>query len=506
MKILSASQIRELDQYTIKNEPIRSIDLMERASEHFCEWFTHQFTDIKKTVHIFCGNGNNGGDGLAVARILHLKGYDVNLYLCNIGATRSEDNQVNLDRLPRFGNIPVFAINKGDDFPQISPDSIIIDAIFGSGLNRPVVEYWADLLGFLNQLNAIRVAIDIPSGLFADKHTRTATFQANYTLTFELPKLSFFFSENQESLGHWIIKSIGLHHDKIASAVTSYFYVDKNLISTLLKSRPKFGHKGTFGHALLIVGSYGKMGAAILSSTACLRSGVGLLSVHIPKCGYEIMQISVPEAMASIDPHQYYLSEIPKLKNYKAIGIGCGLDKKKTSRSALKELLNKATQPLVLDADALNMLSQQPDWSDLLPPNSILTPHPKEFERLFGKTEHHFERIQLQIAEAQKRGIIIVLKGAHTSIATPEGECFFNSTGNPGMGTGGSGDVLTGIITGLLAQGYTATKAAILGVYIHGLAGDLAAADLEHESLIARDINDYLGKAFVQIHQDISKL
>ena len=503
MKILSTSQIRELDQYTIKNEPIHSIDLMERASVHFCEWFTHQFTDIKKTVNIFCGNGNNGGDGLAVTRILHLKGYDVNIYLCNIGSNRSEDNQVNLDRLAQFENIPVSPINEGDDFTQISPDGIIIDAIFGSGLNRPVTEYWADFLDYLNQLDVIRIAIDIPSGLFADKDTKTTTFHSNYTLTFELPKLSFFFLENQESIGNWIVKKIGLHPDKITSSATPYFYVDKNMIGTLLKSRPKFGHKGTFGHALLIVGSYGKMGAAILSSTACIRSGAGLLSVHIPKCGYEIMQISVPEAMASIDQHQYYLSEIPKLRNYKAIGIGCGLDKKKTSRAALKELLKKATQPLVLDADALNILSQQPDWYDLIPPNSILTPHPKEFERLFGKTEHHFDRIQLQINEAQKRGIIIVLKGAHTSIATPDGNCFFNSTGNPGMGTGGSGDVLTGIITGLLAQNYPAVEAAILGVYVHGLAGDLAAADLEHESLIARDLNDYLGKAFVQIHQGI---
>ncbi len=504
MKILLAPQIRALDQYTIQHEPIASIDLMERAAQAFTYWFTEHFPDVGRPIHIFCGPGNNGGDGLAVARLLHQRFYDVSVYLCQISPQTSADFRINRERLPAFDAVSVKEIAEGEALPALPRGAIVIDAIFGSGLSRPVEGYWGGLLEWLNAQPVARVAIDIPSGLLADAPSTGVVFHADYTLSFEVPKLAFFFPENAETVGEWAVRSIGLHPEALAAAATPYHYLDEPMAAPLVKTRTKYGHKGTYGHALLIMGSYGKMGAAILASRACLRAGAGLVTAHIPRCGYEIMQISVPEAMASVDRHQYYLSELPPLDTFTAIAAGCGLDGKKTTREALLELLQKAARPLVLDADALNILGKNQDWQRFIPAGSILTPHPREFERLFGKTANSFERNALQRAKAQELGLYILLKGAHTCIATPQGDCYFNATGNPGMATGGSGDVLTGIIAGLLAQGYTSLEAALLGAFIHGLAGDIAAAALEHESLIAGDIIEHLGRAFQKLHHTLA--
>lgn len=497
MKILSAAQTRELDAYTIKNEPIKSIDLMERASLVFSDWFVEKFSEQHCPIQIFCGIGNNGGDGLAVARILTNYGYQIEVICCQISSKTSKDFQINFQRLSE--SIVVSTLEKNDNFPIIKENAIVIDAIFGSGLNRSVTGYWAELLQHINQKAATIVSIDIPSGLFADKQTDSTTIQAHYTFTFELPKLAFMFPENYKAVGDWEMNSIGLHQDFIKKTVSKQHYITIKDVRAFFKKRGKYDHKGTHGHALLVAGSYGKVGAAILAARACLRSGAGLLSVHLPKCAYEIMQITFPEAMVIVDQHEFCFSQIQAIKTYKAIGIGCGLGTNKLTENALLDLIEKVTSPLVLDADALNILAKNPKWLSILPKNSILTPHPKEFERLFGKTDNHFERLHLQRQKAQSLGLIILLKGANTCIATPDGNCYFNSTGNPGMGTAGTGDVLTGIITGLLSQSYSPIEAAILGVFLHGLAGDIAAQSLRHEALLASDIISHLGVAFKAI-------
>lgn len=499
MKILSASQIRELDAYTIENEPIASIDLMERAAATFTGWFVQSFPDVNRPVAIFCGIGNNGGDGLAAARMLHQQFYEPEVYWCKISENTSEDFATNLNRLPPRNAIPVHEIEQGDDFPELPEEAIVIDALFGSGLNRPVEGYWADLLDHLNQLPNLRVAIDIPSGVFADQHTEGTAFHADHTFSFQLPKFAFFFPENNRRIGHWTVGSIGLDEQFIERTETPNYYLNENMARHLLRPRHTYDHKGTYGHALLMMGSRGSVGAAILSARACLRSGAGLVTIHAPKCAYEILQISVPEALVSIDRHQYYLSENPDPAPYDTIGIGCGIGKKATTVEAVRELMQEAEKPLVIDADAINILSQQRDGFDLIPKGSILTPHPKEFQRLFGDSGDNFEEHELQRKRARELGVYIVLKRAHTCIACPDGTCYFNSTGNPGMATGGSGDVLTGIITGLLAQKYDARSAALLGVFVHGLAGDIAVDDLDHESLIAGDLVRYLGHAFLRL-------
>ncbi len=497
MKIFSAAQIRALDAYTIQHEPISSIDLMERAASAFYEWFVCQFPNRHQKIYVFCGTGNNGGDGLAVARLLSQNFYEVEAYLLHFAGALSEDCATNLARLRKGGNCAIHELTQNDELPQIPAGAIVIDAIFGSGLNRPVAGHFAQAIKNLNEQQAIRVAIDIPSGMFADQPTTGPSILADWTFSFEFPKRAFFFPENQHRLGQWTVGSIGLHPSLIETEPTPYYMVEEKMVKCLLRHRHRHDHKGSFGHALLVAGSYGKIGAAILAARACLRSGAGLLTVHAPKCGYEILQIAIPEAMVSVDEHQFAVTNLHEdLGKYKAIGIGCGIGTNDLTAQALTDLLQRNTAPVVLDADALNLLASHPDCFRLLPKHSILTPHVREFERMFGPSANDFERNDLQLRKAEELGVFLILKGANTAIACPNGHCFFNNNGNPGMATGGSGDVLTGILTGLLAQGYPPLEACQLGVYLHGLAGDLAMKDLEQEALLAGDITAHLGRAY----------
>lgn len=501
MKILNSDQIRALDAYTIKNEPIPSIDLMERASATFVNWFVETFPRLKKSIHIFCGQGNNGGDGLAVARMLHEKGYTVKAIVCSISENQSNDFKENLTRLQSLNQSIISFLKSADPLPKISKNRIVIDSIFGSGLNRSVEGWLGELIQYINDSDATIISIDVPSGLFSDKSSEGKIIRADYTFSFEFPKLSFLFPQNQDYVGKWIFQSIGLDKAFIKNTKTSNYLIDNQLIKSILKKRKKYDHKGTFGHALIVAGGYGKVGAAILASKACLRSGAGLVSIHAPKCAYQILQISFPEAMVSVDDHEFCVSGIHELSQYKSIGVGCGIGTNELTQKGLKKLIKNAENPLVMDADALNILSQNKGWLNSLPKNSILTPHPKEFERLFGTFEDDFERNDFQKRKSQELGVFIILKGANTAITCPSGDCFFNTTGNPGMATGGSGDVLTGIITGLLAQGYDSQEACLLGVYLHGMAGDIAAETTQQEALLASDIIDAIGKGFKQIRE-----
>ncbi|MDN5200666.1 NAD(P)H-hydrate dehydratase [Fulvivirgaceae bacterium BMA10] len=499
MKILSAPQIRQADAYTIEHEPIASIDLMERASNAFVDYFTRLF-GTKNKILICCGTGNNGGDGLAIARLLSSMNYEVAVLVVrpNKEAPGSADFEINYRLLP--GIIPLTEINDNTQVPEKFNTDIIIDAIFGSGLSRPVEGLYAFVIRAINQSQAEVVSVDIASGLFCDTIAAEGPIVTPHmTISFQLPKLAFLLPENDPFVGEWKVVDIGLSSDFIADQKSKSHYVSSSDIKKMLRRREKYSHKGTFGRALLIGGSYGKIGAIVLSSRACLRSGAGLLITHVPQCGYEVLQTAVPECMVTTDASFEYISELPTIQNYQAIGIGPGLGVQEMSLKALRELLKDVKNPMVIDADAINLIAQNDDLIDLLPANTILTPHPKEFERLAGPWENDLERLDLQREFSKKHEVLIVLKGAHTSVSTPEGRVYFNSTGNPGMATAGSGDVLTGILTGLLSRGYSARKAAILGVYMHGLAGDLAAEKLGEESLIASDIIDYLPHAFTSV-------
>ncbi len=504
MKILRAEQIKQADTFTIKNEPIASIDLMERAACSCVDWLIKHYQKIEGGFVIFAGPGNNGGDGLAIARILCIMNFRVSVHILKFTNKFSKDFSENLDRLKKQGKATIHYIENNKHFPDVTVNDVIIDAIFGSGLSRPLEKLPARVVGKINKTGVPVISVDIPSGLFAEEAVsddKRIIVRAKHTLTFQFPKLSFFFPENECCTGIWHILPIGLHEDFIRNAETTYFYTLESDVAGMIKTRSKFSHKGTFGKGLLIAGSYGMMGAAVLSAKAAIRSGIGLITTHIPHFGYKIMQNAVPEALISIDESDITFTEFPDLFDFSAVGIGPALGKRMNSQKALKKLLESVQQPLVLDADALNILGENKEWLKLLPQNSILTPHPKEFERITQPVSDSFERLKMQQEFSKKYGVYVVLKGAYTCITTPKGNCFFNSTGNPGMATGGSGDVLTGIILSLLAQGYHPHDAALLGVFVHGMAGDISAELQGEEALIASDIVENLGKAFKKLRK-----
>lgn len=497
MKIFEAEQVRLIDRYTIENEPIDSIDLMERASIRLAGWYVRHFhTD--RQVLIFAGPGNNGGDALALARLLSERQFRVACYLLDFGHP-SVDNTLNRQRLMDQKLARLTVLKEGDELPPIKANDVVIDGIFGSGLSRTPAGFPAVLIQHINQNASTIVAIDIPSGLSGEDNSDKdykSVIRASYTLTFQFPFLSFFFESNDSFLGKWRVQDIKLHPDVIRNTYSPYQTLEKAEISALFPPRRKFSHKGSYGHALLISGCYGMMGAALLAGESCLRSGTGLLTLHIPRFGYSVIQTGFPEAIVSLDQSDILFSEPPDLTPYTAIGIGPGLGCKSNSGKGLKTLLENSRVPLVIDADGLNLLSQHPDWYELLPENTILTPHPKEFDRLAGESENGYKRHLKQLEFASRYRVIVVLKGAYTGIAEPGGQYWFNTTGNPGMATGGSGDVLTGIITGLLARGLSPIDASKAGVYLHGLAGDLALEELGPEAMIAGDLISFLGPAF----------
>ncbi len=489
IKILDIGQFRQLDAHTIQHEPIASIDLMERACKAFVNWFVLKF-DATRRITIVCGTGNNGGDGLGIARLLHERGYPINAWLVR-GGNETADFSINLKRLEGKVEIRNF-VSTAEIFPECD---VLIDALFGSGLTRPAQGEYEKAINAMNNSDAIRVAVDIPSGLFADQHSTGPIVKAHHTVTFQLPRLAFLVPENHAVVGEWQIVDIGLDKSFIQSCEASRYYMTRKSVRKILMRRDEFSHKGDYGHALLIAGSLGRMGAAVLAARGALRAGAGLLTVHVPGGGNYILQTTVPEAMVSLDPNENIFSQAPSLDGCNVVGIGPGIGQSEVTVASLRDVLESG-KPMILDADALNILGANRELLNLVPQGSILTPHPKEFQRLVGSWPNDFDRLTKQLALARQLQSVVLVKGAHTAMATPEGNLYFNCTGNPGMATGGSGDVLTGILTGLLAQGYSTTDTALLGTYLHGLAGDLAAREKGEHALIASDLIEFLPAAF----------
>ncbi len=501
MKIFTGSQIKEIDKYTIENEPINSIDLMERAASKLFAWITEKFGRAHRYV-VFVGPGNNGGDGLALARMLALSGYKAEVYALTLNSGVTDNWKVNRQRLEDTGIVHFYSIDDSSNFPVLSEDDVIIDAIFGSGLNRPVSGLTSEIIKMINKSPGSRISIDIPSGLFPEdngQNDMNSVVMADFTLTFQFPKLAFMFAENYRFTGEWHILDIGLHPEAINKTSSPYYYLEASNIATIIKKRGKFDHKGRFGHGLLIAGSGDKTGAAILASKGALRSGIGLITCHLPAKRINALIASIPEAMVQSDKNENIITSVNNFNDFTAVGVGPGIGTSPETAEMLYELISNCRKPVVLDADALNIISSDEKFKKKIPPNSVLTPHPKEFERLAGTSENSYIRLNKQLSFSSLHNCIIVLKGAHTSISTPDGRVFFNSTGNPGMATAGSGDVLTGMILSFLSQGYLPENAAIAAVYIHGLAGDIAVEIKSYESLIAGDIAENICNAFKEL-------
>ena len=497
MKIFSAEQIKNRDAFTITNEPVSSIDLMERAAKACTDWLTTQF-DNTNSFKIFCGKGNNGGDGLAIARLLLQQKFPVSVYVADTNSKSSNDFQTNLQQLKSISS-EVYFLEDPEAFPKVEKNEIIIDALLGTGLNKKPSGIFQKLIAHLNSSGATIIAVDIPSGLYTDKSSKgNECIRSRYTLSFQQQKLAFLLPENEPLFGQVIVLDIQLSKEYYINEKSTFELVDKDFIGQIYVPRKAFANKGNYGYACLVAGSYGMMGAAVLSAKACLRSGVGKLTCYVCKEGYTTIQTSVPEAMCTIFGNTF-IKDIEDIKNFDVVGIGPGIGKHLSHKQLLQKVFKNSKGPIVIDADALNVLSNYPSLYKLIPSQSVITPHPKEFERLFGKVKNDIERIKLALKKAKDLDVFIVLKGHHTLIATPDGKGYFNSTGNAGMATAGAGDVLTGIITGLLAQKYLSLNACILGVYLHGLAGDIASYKLSQEAMIADDIINHLGDAFKQI-------
>ncbi len=502
MKILTGGQFRELDLLTMQSEPITSIDLMERASRAMTDEFLRRWPTAEQRIFIFAGPGGNGGDGLAVARMLAEAGRITTTYLFNVRGHLSPDCEQNRERLRLMTDATLIEVTSELLFPELQADDIVIDALFGTGLSKPLSGGFALVAKRINQSRATVVSIDVPSGLMCEDNSYNDTqniVRAALTLSLGQPKLAFFMAENQRFVGEVTMLDIGLSADGLKGMKTYLWLTEESEMRSVMRRRPLFAHKGTMGHALLVAGARGMTGAAILAARAALRAGVGKLTVHMPHSCLDIMQTTVPEAIVDIDIDANITSTAVDTYAFQAVGIGPGIGRNSHTAAALRAFLKNHEGPLVLDADALNILADNSDWIASIPADSILTPHPAECDRLIGHCRSTFERMNLARDFAVDHRLFVVVKGHYTQICTPTGDVLINPTGNPGMATAGSGDVLTGIITSLLAQGYLPAEAAQLGVYLHGLAGDLAAAELSEEALIASDIINFLPKAFLHV-------
>jgi hydroxyethylthiazole kinase-like uncharacterized protein yjeF len=507
MKILSKEQIYQGDKITIEKQNISSADLMERAGIQIFNWLHKRMQGAQVPIRVFCGIGNNGGDGLVLARHLITHGYNVLTYVVNCSDKRSKDFLINYDKIKNVTHDWTLLLSCKEEFPTIDKDDIIVDAVFGIGLNRPADDWVKALFQHFNTSKAFTVSIDMPSGLYTDKipEDENAVVWSDYTLSFVSPKLVFFLPETAKFVTQWSVLDISIDEEYLSEIETEVEFIEKYEVLSIYKPRDKFSHKGHFGHSLIIGGSYGKIGAVTLTSRAALSTGAGLITAYIPKCGYTILQASFPEAMVITDKNEDYISKIDFNIKPTVIGIGVGLGTHTKTIDAFEVFLKQNKRPLVIDADGLNILSKKKSLLKHLPKNTVLTPHPKELERLIGKRKDDFDKLNKVKTFSKKHKVIVVIKGANT-ITVFKDKLYINSTGNPGMATAGSGDVLTGIITGLISQKYTSLEATIFGVYLHGKAADIAVEDIGNESLISSHIIEYLGEAYLDLFEQDEEL
>jgi|TARA_R100000306_G_scaffold125_3_gene234 hydroxyethylthiazole kinase-like uncharacterized protein yjeF len=506
VKIFSAKQLSEADKATTKKHNITSLDLMEHAGTQVFNWLHQRLQGAKVPIHIFCGIGNNGGDGLVVGRLLIEKGYNVHIYIANFTDKRSKCFLINYDRIKEITNKWPKLMTSEEDFPEINNQDIIIDSLFGIGLNRPPEGWLKPLIQHINASEAFTLAIDIPSGLYANQalEDTEAVVKANHTLTFQAPKLSFFLPETGKFVPFFDIIDIGLDPEYLHKTEPLAQLIGKQQAQQFYRPRQAFDHKGTYGHSLIVAGSYGKIGAAVLSAKAAFKIGAGLVSVFVPECGYNIVQTALPEAMTITDKQNKFISKIDCDFIPSAIGVGMGIGKEPETVTALETLFKNTESPMVIDADALNCISENKKLIKVIPKHAILTPHPGELKRLIGGWTDDYDKLKKVKAFSKKHEVVLLIKGAHTVIAF-EDKLYINTTGNPGMATAGSGDILSGLLTGLLSQGYDPLLSAVFGVYLHGSAGAIASQTLGYEAVIASDIIDNIGNAYMSLFEQPEK-
>lgn len=489
MKILTGTQIKEADRFTIENEPVESIALMERAAEMIAQEICRRVEEGSELLFLV-GKGNNGGDGLAVARMLSRVGFDCSVCMVSGDDDLSDDCRTNYERLPE--NVKLVDV----DELSVNDRTVIVDAILGSGVKDVAHGVVTNVIKLINSVLNTVISIDLPSGMKTEfDNDPENIIHADVTLALEFPKLAMLLPEAGECCGEIEILPIEL----LSEAKSDYYYTEADDLRLMLKPRLKFGHKGNYGHALLICGSKGMTGAAILSTCGALRSGCGLVTAHVPEKEASALHANAPSAMVSGDPGDRFTKLPANLEKFSTIGVGCGLDTAPETADALSELLKATLKPMVIDADALNIIACHPEFRGLIPPHSILTPHHGEFKRLAGEWNGEEEKLTRLRSLASELNCIVILKGSHTAICSEDGRIFFNPTGSPGMAKAGSGDILTGLLTGTLAQGYSPENAALIGVWLHGRAGEKAEGYFGHDGMNSADIIDFIPEAWSEL-------
>ena len=502
MKIFASSVIPEIDKATCEAQNINSIELMERAAQEVSCEIISRFLPNKRIV-VVAGPGNNGGDALAVARLLFEQGYKkVEVFLFNVKGKLSHDCDEERKKLIKIDELDFTEIKREFNPPYLGENDVVGDGLFGSGLKQPLQGGFVALSRYINDSGAYVISIDTPSGLFGewnDSTSRRDMIHANLTLTFQMPRLSFFFEENADVIGEWKVLDIDLDQAKMKELPADIMLVEARSVRPLLRPRPVFSAKRDYGSAMLMAGSTGMMGAAVMAARAALKSGAGLVTVHSGNGGINILQTAVPEAMFEPDRNEYYISNMTIHHDHQVVAVGPGIGTNDATVDALEKLMLNCKRPLLLDADALNCIAKKPALLTMMPPQTVITPHIGEFDRLFGEHRSSEERLRKAIDMAKYYNIIIVLKGHFTATVRPTGRVYFNPTGNPGMATAGAGDVLTGVIAAFMAQGYRPEHAATIGVFLHGLAGDIAAEKHGEFGMTASDIADNIGQAIKEV-------
>lgn len=502
MKIFNNDALRAIDRATIENEGVTSMELIERAAEAISLEIMSRWRTNKR-VSVFAGSGNNGADALVVARLLIEQGYETEIYLFNVGGNKlSKECRQCRDNLLEIEGVNFTEVIDNFNLPALGPEHLVVDGLFGSGLNKSLSGGFVTLVRYINESQATIVSIDVPSGLMGDWNPNPVhrdIIHANLTLAIQFPRLSFFFKENAELVGEWKVLDIALSAEAIKNSHSDYYLVEKSDMRQSIRRRGIFASKADCGSAMVVAGSYGMMGAAVLSAMGAARSGVGKVTVHSPRCGYNVIQSSVPEALFNADKHDIVPTDILPRHNYDAIAVGPGIGVNEVTIKALEEFLKKSDRPVILDADALNCIANRPALLNYIPADSILTPHAGEFDRMFGSHTSDEARLQKAVDKAKRYGLIIVLKGRYTAVVRRDGKIYFNSSGNASLATAGSGDVLTGLMAGFLAQGYAPEIASLIAVYTHGVAGELASDEHGIHGVTSRDIANNVGKAIKQI-------
>lgn len=505
VKVVTAAQCRQLEDYTLTHGQLSRLDLMERAAEAVAREVAELMATRERLV-VFAGHGGNGGDALAAARIVYQKlTCPVEVYLIRNERKLSQECQANKERLCReCPDVKMNEVVGQFNMPEIGRGDVVLDGLFGCGLSRPLTGGYAMLARQLNRGEGTIVSIDVPSGLMTEDNSenyRANIVRADVTLCIGALKPAFLMADNQSILGRWKVLDIGLLTDECTLEGPGYQIVEATAVGRLLRKRDLFSNKGTFGHGLLIAGQWGMAGAAVLAARAALKSGIGKVSVYTPQTNNDIMQIAVPEAIVKHAGRDNFMGPALILDAYSALAVGPGMGTQKDASLAMIKYVNGSRIPVVIDADGLNILADHKGWLYQLPANAVLTPHPREFERLFGECHDSFRMLEEARQSAKEYGVYIVLKGHYTAICNPQGDVLFNNTGNPGMATAGTGDALTGVLLSLLAQGYPVGDALQMGVYVHGLAGDIAAEEMGEEGMTASDLIACIPRAFKRLHE-----